>query len=228
MNNTDLRNDVAGLIRQFKAHFGHIENPEEITAEVAASLLVEVEALGKKLVVLNFLDSAVADKVGQAEVPVLDSLQSESVEMPTNAVITEVLPVEEVLPAVVDPVEEEHLPVEEARVVADLKEEAVVVAPAEIKSEPVIEEDNSAVKNIPKVQLADIKAGIGINDKFQFIAELFGGSGDKYEESVKQLNTFETLDASLFYMDEIRSRFQWKEDSGTVQRLTELVKRRFL
>lgn len=228
MNNPEIRNDVAGSIQTLKAHFGRFENPEEITAEAAGALLVEVEALYKKLIVLNYMNTAVIDVAETEEALVLNNLQSESVEIQANDVITEVLPVEEIQPVVVAPVEEQHLPVEEARVVADLKEEAIFVAPVEIKSEPVIEEDNSVVKNIPKVQLADIKAGIGINDKFQFIAELFGGSGDKYEETIKQLNTLETLDVSLSYIDEIRGRFQWKEESETAQRLTELVKRRFV
>jgi hypothetical protein len=231
MNNPDIRNEISGLIRSIKAQSARFENPVEINAGDAELLLVEVEALYKKLIVFNHTANTSTDIVEQKETQDLTSPEPEPepFEKQLNTTVVEVPVVEEVQLEVTTPVEEAHLPVEEATVVADLKEETIIGPSAEIKidDQPVVQVNEEA-KVAPKVPRADLKAGIGINDKFQFIAELFAGSGDKYEEAIRQLNSFETADASMLYLDEIRSRFQWKEESDSAQRLTELVKRRFV
>ena len=44
---------------------------------------------------------------------------------------------------------------------------------------------------------ADIRQSIGINDKYQYISELFGNNKDAYEEVVSEINTFDTEDEAL-------------------------------
>ncbi len=49
-------------------------------------------------------------------------------------------------------------------------------------------EDKSVASNLMHMPLADIRAAIGINEKFLFINELFGGSLQEYNQAIQSLN----------------------------------------
>ena len=71
--------------------------------------------------------------------------------------------------------------------------------------------------------LSSIVSGIGLNDKFLYIRELFDGDSDSYNDAVNYLDTAFSLDEAL---DFINSHFNWDENSETVQKFVNLVHRR--
>lgn len=228
MNNPDIRKEMAGLISTLKAHFDDLDKQEQLSQDELKALMEETELLYKKMVIFNYLGTK-TENVAEVVVPVsLEEREIVIVDPPKNELIAEPEPESKNQPAIIENKTEEHLPVSEANVITDLKEESIVMPVAEnvtIKSSGIKEEKTV---NARKESLADIKAGIGINDKFQFISELFAGNGDKYEEAIKQFNSLESIESSLLYVEALRAQYGWKDDADAAQRLTELVKRRFL
>lgn len=75
--------------------------------------------------------------------------------------------------------------------------------------------------------LNDLRSAIGINDKFLLVNELFGGSMEKYNKSIDNLNDLKTLNGALVYMNELRVELQWNSNNEAYKRLLELVHRKF-
>jgi hypothetical protein len=74
----------------------------------------------------------------------------------------------------------------------------------------------------------DLRQAIGINDKFQFIQELFRGDVDMYERSVKTINEFHTLQEAEYWIErELKIRQGWLDDNRAVRHFYSLVKKRF-
>ncbi len=71
--------------------------------------------------------------------------------------------------------------------------------------------------------LENIASGIGLNDRFLYIRELFQGDGALYGETIKQLDAAESLDNALDFID---NHFGWNKDDETVQKFIGLVYRR--
>ena len=73
----------------------------------------------------------------------------------------------------------------------------------------------------------DLQSAIGINDKFLFVNELFGGSMEKYNRSIENLNDLKTLNGALIYLNELRIELQWNSNNEAYKKLLELVHRKF-
>lgn len=125
-----------------------------------------------------------------------------------------------------EPTEEEPVP--------DVTEE-------EIPYEPVIfgnmeeKEDASFELDQPETlgerlqhsSINDLRSAIGINDKFLLVNELFGGSMEKYNRSIENLNDLKTLNGALIYMNELRIELQWNSNNEAYKKLLELVHRKY-
>ena len=120
-----------------------------------------------------------------------------------------------------------------------LKEEPVEVRiPSLPKLEPIAPvmttEINSTITTSElKEKLAlepskDLKAAIGINDKFQFIETLFGGDEKAFEQAIKTINGYKILAEAQFWIkSNLRTQYQWEDQSEFVKAFDLLVKRRF-
>ena len=90
------------------------------------------------------------------------------------------------------------------------------------------QEDHSlAAKLQHEAAVNDLRTAIGINDKFLFVNELFGGSMEKYNKSIENLNDLKTLNGALIYMNELRIELQWNSSNEAYQKLLELVHRKY-
>ena len=89
-------------------------------------------------------------------------------------------------------------------------------------------EDNSLAARLQRKPVSDLISAIGINDKFLFLNELFGGSMEKYNKSIRSLNSFSTLLGAKTYMSELQIEFQWDCSSDAYKKLADLVERRFI
>ena len=77
-------------------------------------------------------------------------------------------------------------------------------------------------------RIHDLKSAIGINDKYQFISELFHNDSDLYERSIKTINEFPTLqDADRWIQREIKILQGWQDDHPLVQQFYSLLRKRF-
>lgn len=89
-------------------------------------------------------------------------------------------------------------------------------------------EDNSLAARLQRKPVSDLISAIGINDKFLFLNELFSGSMEKYNKSIRSLNSFSTLLGAKTYMSELQIEFQWDCSSDAYKKLADLVERRFI
>jgi hypothetical protein len=85
-------------------------------------------------------------------------------------------------------------------------------------------ETNDMVNKI-STPVSSLQKAIGINDKFRFIKELFGGDSDVYTETIGRLDTIGSLVSALSY---IESTFSWDKNSDSVKQLISLIRRRYM
>src|SRR5690606_11477166 len=70
----------------------------------------------------------------------------------------------------------------------------------------------------------DIRTHIGINDKYLFLSELFGGDKVAYDAAIKHLNTPNTqAEATDWIKAQLHQKHQWDDESETVQLFYNLV-----
>lgn len=132
---------------------------------------------------------------------------------------------------------------EEVKPVAPAANPAPTEAPA-VKPAPVVEEKPATLADaIPAPQtLADtiaaptalaeeinhanlhsLRDGIGLNDKFLMIRDLFDGDGDAYEQAIDALDKLETLDDCMIHIIE---NYAWNPDSEGSKFIMQLLERK--
>lgn len=81
---------------------------------------------------------------------------------------------------------------------------------------------------LKETPIKDLRKGIGINDRFVFVKELFRGDDAAYERSIKTINNFGIYSEAEYWMSrELKLKLGWDEDNATVQHFYQLVRRRF-
>ena len=83
----------------------------------------------------------------------------------------------------------------------------------ETLGEKMMGEDNSLAAKLQQTPGRDLKSVIGINDKFLFVNELFGGSMEKYTKSIENLNDLKTLNGAMIYLNELKIELQWNSSN---------------
>ena len=89
-------------------------------------------------------------------------------------------------------------------------------------------EDNSLASKLKQNQITDLKSAIGINEKFQFINELFDGSMQEYTNAITKLNGMGSYNEALLFLNILAEQYKWKISSVPCKKLDELVQRRFV
>lgn len=230
MDKINIGIEIKALIDSIKADADRVEKLDEISQSEQEQLFDKINVLYKKTIVFNYLNSfhdkveSIVTNIGEIEniEEILMVAEPDVINNPVQEIVTEKK--QTVVEA------NEILAVEDAHVIVDLKEEAIT---------PVFESPVQEIKIIPKVEkpslnkiqkppINDIKSAIGINDKFQFISELFGGNAEEFNSSIQLLNTSETIDNAILNLSHLEQKFNWKQESDAAKRLTELVERRYL
>lgn len=139
-------------------------------------------------------------------------------------------------------VEEKETPVEviDENLVHNIVEAPVVeisqAGLVELKTEPIlVGSEKIEIKEVKEVKdhlvmepIKDLRSAIGINDKFQFIQELFSGDEKSFEVGIKTINAFKIFPEAQFYIKrELREKNNWDEESNVVKQFDQLIKRRF-
>lgn len=75
--------------------------------------------------------------------------------------------------------------------------------------------------------IGDLRTGIGVNDRFLMMNELFRGSMGDYEQAMTELNKQADLSSALSLLNEMETRFRWNTGSDAFRRLQEILRRRF-
>jgi hypothetical protein len=97
----------------------------------------------------------------------------------------------------------------------------------ETLGEKMMSEEVTLAEKFQQNPVRDLRSAIGINDKFLFVNELFGGSMEKYNKSIENLNDLKTLNGAMIYLNELKVELQWNSSNEAYQRLKDLVSRKF-
>lgn len=77
--------------------------------------------------------------------------------------------------------------------------------------------------NFEGIPLKSIRDGIGINDRYLFIRELFVNDNEKYENAIAAIDEFASIEQAVEYL---KQNFKWNKTEAS-QKFLALVKRRF-
>jgi hypothetical protein len=76
--------------------------------------------------------------------------------------------------------------------------------------------------------IKDLKKGIGLNDSYLFINELFRGDETMYTRSIKTINGFTNFAEARFWIErELKLKLGWSNNDQVVKHFDQLVRRRF-
>lgn len=76
--------------------------------------------------------------------------------------------------------------------------------------------------------IKDLKKAISINDRYQYINQLFRGDEVMYDRSIKTINNFNIYsEAEYWIRRELAAKHGWKETDELVKQFYHLVRRRF-
>lgn len=99
----------------------------------------------------------------------------------------------------------------------------------EIKKETVVEKNETQVN--PVFEQTNVgkskKLEIALNQKFQFINELFNQNVTEYSLAIDQLNNCDSWADAESYLFGLRSVYNWKDHNETYKRFKDLCKKRF-
>jgi len=92
-----------------------------------------------------------------------------------------------------------------------------------------LKQDKTEVAHLLKDSpIKDLRKGIGINERFTFVRELFRGDDAFYERSIKTINSFHIFSEAEYWCDrELKYKIGWDEDKEVVKHFYQLVRRRF-
>lgn len=80
----------------------------------------------------------------------------------------------------------------------------------------------------PSIPARDIRQLISVNDKYQFITELFQGNRSAYEKVIETLDKFETaMQAQNWLHARVFNQYNWDTESDTVQAFYDVINQFF-
>ena len=120
------------------------------------------------------------------------------------------------------------VPVEPKKTIADINSNNTTTIADKLSKQRQSMQDQSSSDDLKRqgiTPISDLTKAIGINDKFQFIKELFGGDSDRYTDSIRMLNNFNNLSDAYSHID---ANFNWDKNNEVVKRIILLVRRRYM
>jgi hypothetical protein len=216
---------VKSLVEKLSEQLRHNEDKSNliITAQQILTELggaVIAKPLPQNIYQETPMDSPEEEVVMQAQVtPELAPITNTDQELETSVEVID----ENLVPNIV----EAHA-VENSQVnLAEVKTEPILVASEKIEIKEV-KEVKEVKDHLVMEPIKDLRSAIGINDKFQFIQELFGGDEKSFEVGIKTINAFKIFPEAQFYIKrELREKNNWDEESNVVKQFDQLIKRRF-
>ena len=86
----------------------------------------------------------------------------------------------------------------------------------------------TVAENISKRQLENIRSGISLNQKFQFINFLFQGQSAEFDNALNDIERCSTYEQALTMLNSnYAARYHWDYNNPEVADFVELVERKF-
>ena len=161
----------------------------------------------------NFEEDELVDEAYEDEVYTDDMLEFEVKDiMPEELIIEDEETQEEEM-------EEEAAINDEEEIEEEEESGAITLSNPDIPH--IIEIETPAIPQVSEFKLwhKDIRTYIGINDKYNFISELFNNNAEAYEEVLNEINKCANKDAVLAFLDQagITTLYQWDTEGFSAQ-----------
>lgn len=89
-------------------------------------------------------------------------------------------------------------------------------------------QDNSLASKLKNSPIENLKSAIGINVKFTFINDLFGGNSEEFNGVVDTIDSMPSADDARNLLGELSGKHNWDLESHSVSQFVEMVERRFM
>lgn len=87
---------------------------------------------------------------------------------------------------------------------------------------------DTVADKLSQTKINDLTVAIGLNQKFQFIKELFEGDSEAYNQAVKTLNRCENIEeAKTKVQKELMEPYNWDEEDRVTLTFLNLIERRY-
>lgn len=87
--------------------------------------------------------------------------------------------------------------------------------------------DVSISARLQQHPISDLRSAIGINEKFIFVYELFGGNVPLYNEAIERLNRMDRREEAIELMEQYRAEYHWDIENMAFQKLVDMISRRY-
>lgn len=112
--------------------------------------------------------------------------------------------------------------------VTDGKKESLFEKAASLYDKIAKPAEKTVAGQATRQPVSNIKAAIGINEKFAYLKELFKNNVNDYNEALEKLNNFESYGDAEDFFQELKSKYEWDPESKSFQGLADLLNRRYL
>ena len=87
-------------------------------------------------------------------------------------------------------------------------------------------EEASISQKMQSKKISSLKQAIGINEKFLFINELFGGDLGRYNNAIDEFDQMQTLEGTATHLRELKVLHQWQDKNEAFKKFKSLVERK--
>ena len=88
--------------------------------------------------------------------------------------------------------------------------------------------DSALAAQIAMTRLDSLIGSFGLNERLQFINELFDGSSEAFADAIKSIDTLSGIDDALIKTSAFANQYNWDFDSETVEDFVTKIKRRYV
>ncbi len=88
--------------------------------------------------------------------------------------------------------------------------------------------DQSLAHKMQLKPISDLKTAIGINEKFQFVNDLFEGRIELYNDAINRLNSCSSGVMAENYLRDLKSEHNWNEKAEAFDKLKSFITRRYI
>lgn len=207
-------------LQMLQSELNHIQQTEEKNSfspvHVDIPLVTPVQETKPQSRVVEVLN--VDEKAAEAE---LDEIRQKAQERVRIAVHTH-------QPVVVsEETEEVAASAMEPAIKTEVHELLAAETPASL-NDRFVKDSAEVAQAIAEPVIKDLRKGIGVNDRYVFINELFKGDDGLYDKSIKTINSFKIYaEAEFWIRQELKSSLGWVQDNPLVRQFDQLIRRRF-
>ncbi len=198
----------------------NIEKQEVIAPEnIQSETVIQKEISEKPIIVEDKAESENEEEFAETEKEVRDE-----VEGALDRIAEEIEEAEVKEKEKTETVEEKEVELNEEKVTVEANQRLGDSFSKEKSVNDLIDTENTKLEHkISNRPVKSIKTAIGINDKFQFIRELFEGNAEVFTKAVAELDAKKDINEAVKYLQQ---NFKWKKNETSLK-FVNLVKRRF-